>query len=64
MLFQPDTKNFSKGDKEWELPHVARPQQSTTVKAYASQNCNIPRTYRPGKKKPPIYKACKIRSGS
>ena len=37
MLFQPDTKNFPEGDKEWELPHMARPQQSNIVKAYASQ---------------------------
>ena len=64
MLFQTDTKNFTEDDKEWELPHMARPQKSTIVKASDSQNCNIPRTYVPGKKKPPIYKACKIRSVS
>ena len=50
MLFQPNTKKFPEGDKEWELPHMARPQQSTIVKAPASQNCNSPRTYAPGKK--------------
>ena len=29
---------------------MARPQQSISVKGYASQHCNIPRTYGPGKK--------------
>ena len=64
MMFQYDTKNFPEGDKEWELPHMAKPQQSTIVKASESHNCNIPRKYGPGKKKPPIYKACEIRSVS
>ena len=64
MLFKPDTKNFPEGDKEWELPHMDRPQQSKIVKAPASQHCNRPRKYVPGKEKPPIYKACKIRSRS
>ena len=41
MLFQPGTKNFYESDKEWELPHMARPQQSTAVKASDSQNCSI-----------------------
>ena len=27
MLFQPDTKTFPEGYKEWELLHMARPQQ-------------------------------------
>ena len=64
MIFQPDTKNFPGGDKECKLPQMARPQQSIIVKAYASQHCNSPRTYGPGKKQPPIYKAFKIRRGS
>ena len=38
---------------------MAKPQQSKIVKASASQNWNSPRTYGPGKKKPPIYKAYK-----
>ena len=38
MLFQYDTKNFPEGDKEWELPHMAKPQQSTIVKASASHH--------------------------
>ena len=64
MIFQNDTKNFPEVDKEWKLPHMAKPQQSTTDKASAPQNCNIPRTSGPRKKKPPIYKECKIRNGS
>ena len=39
MLFQYDTKNFPEGDKEWELPHMAKPQQSKIVKASASNHC-------------------------
>ena len=27
MLLQTYTKKFSEGDKEWKLPHLARPQQ-------------------------------------
>ena len=64
MIFQPDTKNFPGGDKECKLPQMDRPQQSIIFKAYASQHCNSPRTYGPGKKKPPIYKGCEIRNGS
>ena len=26
MLFQPDTKKFPEGDKEWKLPHMTRPK--------------------------------------
>ena len=51
MLFHPNTKNFPEGDKEWELPHMARPQNSKIVKAYDSQHCNSPRIYGPGNKK-------------
>ena len=64
MLFQPDIKNFPEGDKEWKVPHMDSPQQSTIVKSYSPQNCNIPNTSAPRKKKPPIYKKCKTRSGS
>ena len=64
MLFQPDTNKFPEGDKEWKLPHIDRPQQSRIVKSSASQHWNIPSTYGPGKKKPPIYKARQIRRGS
>ena len=64
MMYQPNTNNFSEGDKECKLPHMAIPQQSTIVKFSAPQHCNIPRTSGPGKKKPKIYKECEIRNGS
>ena len=47
MMFQPNTKNFTEGNKEWELTHMARTQQSTIVKASTSRHCNRPRTYVP-----------------
>ena len=56
MLFQPDTKNFPEGDKEWKIPHMDRPQKSTIVKSYAPHHCNSYRTSGPRKIKPTIYK--------
>ena len=45
ILFQPNTKNFPEGDKEWELTHMDRPQNSTIIKASTSKHCNRPRAY-------------------
>ena len=50
MMFQPHPNKSPKGNQEWKIPHMARPQQSTIVKAYASQNFNNLRTYWPGNK--------------
>ena len=50
MLFQPDTKNFPEGDKEWKLPHMAGPQQSEIFKASSPQHYSSPSKSGPGKK--------------
>ena len=36
MLFQPHFKKFTEVDQEWQLIHMARPQQSTIVKSSTS----------------------------
>ena len=46
-----------------QLPHLARPQQSTIVKTSTSKHCNSLRKSVSKVQEPPVNKTCKIRVG-
>ena len=61
IFLSPCAINFFKDSQEWKLPHLGRPQQSTTGKTFTSQYCKRLRTHRSRAQELSVNKEIQVR---